>query len=90
MTEEPFFRLLVPLLIALVTGSALAGFVLATLLFGAMHRYQGWAGVIATTVFGGLMACVYVISGALWLVIAIHALVDLNGLVIWPALAHRK
>ncbi len=90
VTEEPFFRLLVPLLIALVTGSALAGFVLATLLFGAMHRYQGWAGVIATTVFGGLMACVYVISGALWLVIAIHALVDLNGLVIWPALAHRK
>ncbi len=85
-TEEPFFRLLLPLLIALATGSALAGFVLATLLFGAMHAYQGWRGVVATTLFGGVMAGVYLVSGALWLVMLLHALIDLNGLVVWPAL----
>ncbi|GGB20150.1 hypothetical protein GCM10011380_07150 [Sphingomonas metalli] len=89
-TEEPFFRLLLPLLIAEVTGSATAGFVLATLLFGAMHRYQGWRGMIATTVFGGVMAAVYLMSGALWLVVVIHALIDVNGLVLWPWLARKK
>jgi membrane protease YdiL (CAAX protease family) len=87
VTEEPFFRLLLPLLIAIVTGSAVAGFVLSLLLFGAMHRYQGWRGMIATAVFGGVMTGVYLVSGALWLVIALHVLIDLNGLVLWPALS---
>jgi len=32
------------------------------------------------------MAWVYLASGALWLVVLLHMLVDLNGLVIWPAL----
>ena len=86
-TEEPFFRLLLPLLIAIVTGSAAAGFMLALVLFGAMHRYQGWRGMIATTLFGGVMTAVYLVSGALWLVIALHILIDLNGLVVWPALS---
>jgi membrane protease YdiL (CAAX protease family) len=91
VTEEPFFRLLLPLLIAIVTGSAAAGFVIALLLFGAMHRYQGWRGVIATTLFGGVMTGVYLLSGALWLVMALHVLIDLNGLVVWPALIpHRS
>ncbi|MFS0773674.1 CPBP family intramembrane glutamic endopeptidase [Sphingomonas sp. 1P08PE] len=85
-TEEPFFRLLLPLLIALATGSAALGFAAATLLFGAMHGYQGWRGVVATTLFGAVMATVYLVSGALWLVMLLHALVDLNGLVVWPAL----
>ena len=85
-SEEPFFRLLLPLLIALATGNAWAGFGLATLIFGAMHRYQGWRGMVATTLFGAVMAWVYLASGALWLVVLLHMLVDLNGLVIWPAL----
>ncbi len=87
VTEEPFFRLLLPLLIAIATGSAVAGFAIALLLFGAMHRYQGWRGVIATTLFGGVMTGVYLLSGALWLVVALHVLIDLNGLVVWPALS---
>ncbi|MBB4617482.1 CPBP family glutamic-type intramembrane protease [Sphingomonas abaci] len=85
-TEEPFFRLLLPLLITLATGNAWAGFGLATLIFGAMHRYQGWRGMVATTLLGAVMAWVYLESGALWLVVLLHMLVDLNGLVIWPAL----
>lgn len=85
-TEEPFFRLVLPLLVALATGSAVAGFLLSTLIFGALHRYQGWRGMLATTAFGAVMAWVYLASGALWLVVVLHALVDLNGLVLWPAL----
>ena len=90
VTEEPFFRLLLPLLVTLVTGSAVAGFALATLLFGLMHRYQGWRGMVATTLFGGVMAAMYLMSGALWLVVLLHALIDLNGLVVWPALRRPR
>jgi membrane protease YdiL (CAAX protease family) len=43
--------------------------------------------MIATAVFGGVMTGVYLVSGALWLVIALHVLIDLNGLVLWPALS---
>lgn len=84
--EEVFFRLAVPLLIALGTGSALAGFVLSSLMFAAAHRYQGAAGVIATGVMGVVFAALYLASGALWLVIAAHIVVDLNSLVIRPAI----
>lgn len=90
VAEEPFFRLLLPLLIALVTGSAVAGFGIATLIFGALHRYQGWKGVVGTTLFGGVMAAIYLISGALWLAVLLHTLVDLNALVVWPALARSR
>ena len=84
--EEPFFRLLLPLLIALASGSAVAGVVVATTVFAALHRYQGWRGVIATGAFGLVMTAIYIISGALWLVVLFHTLIDLGGLVLWPAL----
>ncbi len=87
ITEELAFRLYLPLLIALVTGSALLAFALATLTFGAMHLYQGWKGVAATTVVGLVMTAVYLMTGALWLAMLLHALIDLNGLVVRPLLS---
>jgi membrane protease YdiL (CAAX protease family) len=82
ITEELAFRLYLPLLITLVTGSAILAFALAALLFGTMHRYQGWGGVTATTLVGLVMTAVYLVTGALWLAMLLHALVDLNGLVL--------
>lgn len=87
ITEELAFRLFLPLLIALVTGNAFVAFGVALALFGAMHLYQGWAGVIATTLVGGLMAAVYLMTGSLWLAMGLHALIDLNALVVRPILA---
>lgn len=87
ITEELAFRLYLPLLIALVTGSALLAFALATLIFGAMHLYQGWKGVAATMVVGLVMAAVYLMTGALWVAMLLHALIDLNGLVLRPWLS---
>ncbi len=87
VTEELAFRLYIPLLIALVTGSALLAFALATLIFGAMHLYQGWKGVAATTVVGLVMTALYLMTGALWLAMLLHALIDLNGLVVRPWLS---
>jgi membrane protease YdiL (CAAX protease family) len=87
ITEELYFRLAVPLLIADLTGNAWIGFGIATLLFALAHRYQKWLGVAATAAVGLLLAFFYLQSGALWLAMLFHATIDLNGLVVRPALA---
>nr|WP_246346552.1 CPBP family intramembrane glutamic endopeptidase [Sphingomonas endophytica] len=89
VTEELFFRLLLPLLIAIVSGSALLGFAGTTAAFGYAHRYQGWRGVIGTVIAGVLLALVYLVSGRLWAAMLVHAAIDLNGLVLRPMLAGR-
>ncbi|MBW6524907.1 CPBP family intramembrane metalloprotease [Sphingomonas sp. RHCKR47] len=87
VSEELFFRLLVPLLATAVTGSPLIGFAAATLLFGAAHRYQGWTGVVATMLVGALLAYAYLLTASLWVAIALHVFIDLNALVLRPVLS---
>lgn len=84
--EELFFRLALPLFTALATGSAELGFALATALFAFAHRYQGWAGMAFSVLAGGLFATLYLATGSLWFAMLIHALVNLNGLALRPAL----
>ncbi|MGB6132108.1 MAG: CPBP family intramembrane glutamic endopeptidase [Acidobacteriaceae bacterium] len=84
--EEIYFRLLLPLLLVSLGSGALAAFVIAGLIFGAMHFYQGIAGIVATTVIGGAMAALYLWTGDLWIAAGAHALLDLVGLVIRPTL----
>jgi len=86
ISEELAFRLFLPLLVALVSGSAFVAFGVAVAAFGAMHVYQGRAGVVATTLVGALMAAVYLMTGELWLAMVLHALIDLNSLVLRPIL----
>ncbi|WP_312491137.1 CPBP family intramembrane glutamic endopeptidase [Sphingomonas sp.] len=86
VTEEAFFRLYLPLLVAMATGQAAIGFIASLILFGAMHRYQGWVGVVATTALGAVMTGLYLMTGSLWVVMLVHVLVDLNGLVVTPVL----
>ena len=87
--EELFFRLMLPLLIVLVTGNAWAAFVAAGLIFGLVHFYQGWVGILATTVAGFVFAALYLASGQIWLPILIHAVMNLNSLWLRPLLAER-
>jgi membrane protease YdiL (CAAX protease family) len=89
VAEELFFRLLLPLLVTIVSGSALLGFAGATAAFGYAHRYQGWRGVTGTVIAGVLLALVYLVSGRLWAAMLVHAAIDLNGLVLRPMLAGR-
>ena len=86
VSEELAFRLFLPLLVAIVSGNAFVAFGVAEAAFGAMHVYQGRAGVIATTLVGALMAAVYLMTGELWLAMVLHALIDLNSLALRPAL----
>jgi membrane protease YdiL (CAAX protease family) len=85
-SEELFFRLALPLLIAHVTGSAVAALAIATVAFGLVHAYQGWKGVAGTALIGGVLMIQYLVHGSLLRVMVIHAAIDLVALLVRPAL----
>ncbi|MBC9033223.1 CPBP family intramembrane metalloprotease [Sphingomonas sp. JC676] len=93
LTEEVCFRLYIPLLFMPLGASPWIGFGAAALLFGAMHRYQGWLGVVLTSLLGMMFAFAYLASGGLALPILLHLLLNWNGLILRPmikALASRR
>lgn len=53
--------------------------VLGSFLFGLCHLYQGWANVLRTGVIGLVLGIIYVFTESLWVVIALHALMDIFG-----------
>ena len=85
-SEELYFRLLLPLLLAILIGHAVPAFLIAALLFGLAHFYQGIAGILATTIIGLALTVVYLLSGSIWNAIELHAFIDLLGLVIRPSI----
>lgn len=87
--EEIYFRLMLPLVLILAGLQPIPAFAIAAVIFGLVHLYQGWKGVVMTAFLGAFMSFVYVQSGALWLIILAHVLIDLNGLLLRPFLAHR-
>ena len=89
IVEEGLFRLALPSLLVIVTGEPVSAFVLAALVFGALHAYQGWVGVLATTVVGLLFTLLYVASGSIVLAMLVHALFDLRTLVAIPMAVYR-
>ncbi|MEN3972467.1 type II CAAX endopeptidase family protein [Sphingomicrobium sp. XHP0235] len=89
VTEELFFRLALPLLAFKATGSVLLALGIAGAAFGLMHWYQGWAGVVATTLVGAFLTYLYLSSGSLVKPIIVHIVIDLMALVIRPAVATR-
>ncbi|WP_066780820.1 CPBP family intramembrane glutamic endopeptidase [Sphingomonas sp. CCH5-D11] len=82
--EEMFFRLLIPLLAALVTGSGVAGCLTGWAAFTLAHRYQGALGMGAVALVGAVLVWLYLATGLLWLVALLHTLVDANALVLRP------
>ena len=84
VSEELFFRLALPLLGTLVTGSGAAGLTIATAAFAAGHRHQGKLGIMLSGMIGAWLAYLYLLTGALWLVMTIHAVIDLHALVVRP------
>lgn len=93
VSEEIFFRLYLPLLLTLAGMDALLAFALPIALFAWPHRYQGRFGMIVSALLGGVMTLLYLATFSLWLPILVHILLDLNGLVLRPAvrrLAERR
>ncbi|MBB4086188.1 CPBP family intramembrane glutamic endopeptidase [Sphingomonas carotinifaciens] len=90
VVEEPLYRLVLPLLVTMLGGSALAGFAAASIVFARAHRYQGIRGMALSGSFGLVLAGLYVLSGQLWLVVVLHALNNAGALVVWPAVAGAR
>ena len=89
VVEELLFRLAVPALIFGATGSALAAVIGSVMLFGALHFYQGWPGIVGATVIGALLMVLYLATGSILAAIIAHALIDLRSLVLIPILVFR-
>lgn len=58
--------------------------VLSSLFFGVAHFYQGARGIIATGIIGFLLAWLYISTGSLLAPIALHALIDLRVMFLFP------
>lgn len=81
--EEMAYRgFLIPAL-TLVLGSAWGGAVLSSVVFGLLHAYQGWLGMVRTAVMGMIFAAAFLLTDSLWPAMAAHAILDvLAGLVL--------
>lgn len=82
--EELFFRLFLPLLVALLSGNAILAFLVAGIVFGSMHVYQGTLGVVLTMFTGFVLTFIYLATGSIWVAVAVHAGIDVLGLVVRP------
>lgn len=87
--EELYFRLLLPLVLTLATGQPLVAFIVAGIVFGLVHFYQGWVGIVGTMVVGALFAFLYLAAGTIWVPMILHSLMNLNSLWLRPWLASR-
>jgi len=79
--EEMVFRGYLIRRVSEFMGNTSVGRVAAVLvssaLFGLAHRYQGWAGVIATAIIGTALGTLYLCDREnLWTVIVCHGIVD--------------
>jgi len=82
--EELMFRLALPALLFGIWPNGPLAFAVATVIFGLLHLYQKWTGVLTATVLGIVFVYLYLVSGSILLPIALHLLVDLRALVLLP------
>lgn len=87
--EEVYFRLYLPLLLMLCGAPDWVAFLLASLIFGLIHRYQGWIGTLLTGLAGAVLALLYLGSWGLALPIAFHLAINFNTLFLRPAVLMR-
>lgn len=83
-SEEIFFRLFLPVLFYGIIESSSLAIILPAIWFGLSHNYQGLNGIIGTFIAGLMLFYVYLLSQSIWVTIALHIFLDLNGLVFTP------
>ncbi|MCU1470184.1 MAG: family intrarane metalloprotease [Glaciihabitans sp.] len=89
LVEELLFRLGMPALLFGITGNGIVAFTLAAVLFGLLHLYQKFWGVLGATILGLAFSVVYLLTNSIVVVIVIHALIDLRSLVLIPLVVQR-
>lgn len=86
IVEEVYFRgLLVAAGVGILGLPMLAAAGLSLLLFAVGHLYQGPRGVVGTGIIGAILTALYLATGSLLLPMIVHALVDINALLLIPA-----
>lgn len=58
--------------------------IVAAIIFGIAHLYQGIAGAVGTCALGFLLGCLFLITGSLLVPMVLHALIDLRVLMMLP------
>ncbi len=91
VTEEVTYRGLVVLTLAVLlpTADPRLVVVVAAVLFGVAHAYQGRLGMLATGLVGAAFTGLYLGTGSLLLPMVLHVLVDLRALLLTPGAARR-
>ncbi len=57
---------------------------LSALVFGLAHAYQGWQTVIKISAMAVLFGFIFIHTGSIWILVVIHAAVDIiGGLIAW-------
>jgi len=87
--EEIIFRGVFIFLIAIIFPdlSVYLVFAIAIVLFSLGHIYQGGKGLVLTALMGAFLAAVYIVSGSLILVIAMHFLTNFANAFEYPTTA---
>lgn len=84
ISEELFFRLVLVFAVFAVTGHLDIACAVSILLFGLVHAYQGWTGVVTAMLGGAGLTFLYIATGSFWIVAALHIAMDLRALVLIP------
>jgi membrane protease YdiL (CAAX protease family) len=91
--EEILYRGFLIAYVAYFTGSTPVGLAAAValpaLVFGVSHSYQGLQAVFKIVVMAGMFGAIFVVTRSLWIPIALHAMVDLVGMLLGPRLMAR-
>ena len=79
LCEEVLYRgFLIWYLMTMLPGIAAA--LLSAVVFGVAHLYLGWGvGVLRATIVGVVLGVAYLVTGTLWVPIALHAIVDVTS-----------
>ena len=79
--EELLYRGFLIGTLAPLLGSA-SSVSLSAALFGLGHVYQGWLGILRTTVIGVALGTAFALTGSLWWLIIAHSVANLSGVVL--------
>lgn len=82
--EEILFRGFYLARVRALSGSGVVAVIATSVVFGLLHFYQGWLGIVQTTMIGLALAVVVTYARSLWPAIIAHAVFDATNMLLLP------
>ncbi len=80
LCEEVLYRGFLIWYLRMLPLPGMAAALLAAIVFGVAHQYLGWnVGVLRATIVGLVLGVTYLVTGTLWVPIALHAILDVTS-----------